>query len=294
MAISSAKTVESVDFKRYFGIAPVKVVAVNPSKAELEKIYGREIEKDPVYVNTVKQTDGTEVQQIRINVVVKTVKDSNNDVEDLIVTIPFFINRAGRVSKSNKYQVVDAYGNFGWATQEEIDSHAQLKSSTGKNLKIATNYRKAYQGEEALTDFIRVLYNLNAFDYNQNTGEFTLKEDASNNECRLDNIQEYFKGNVSEVKETLVGCANTIKVLFGVRKTEDGKLFQTVFTGAFMSANSRNSTSLINEVNTAKENGRYSDTEFDLNLGLKEYVVDTTKFLNTPEKPQESKEELPF
>ena len=36
---------ESVEIKRYVGIAPVKIVAVNPTKEELESIYNTTLEK---------------------------------------------------------------------------------------------------------------------------------------------------------------------------------------------------------------------------------------------------------
>lgn len=47
------KSTESTDssIKRYIGIAPVFVTAVNPTKKELEKIYNTEIDNEPDYLS---------------------------------------------------------------------------------------------------------------------------------------------------------------------------------------------------------------------------------------------------
>ena len=51
MAVAKGKvSSEGGDIKRYIGVAPVFVLAVNPTKSKLEEIYGTTIENDPVYV----------------------------------------------------------------------------------------------------------------------------------------------------------------------------------------------------------------------------------------------------
>ena len=46
---------EAVEFKRYVGIAPVQIVAVNPTKKELESIYNTTLEKEPEYLGSMER-----------------------------------------------------------------------------------------------------------------------------------------------------------------------------------------------------------------------------------------------
>ena len=41
---------EAGSFKKYIGVASVFVVGLNPSKEELEKLYGNTLDKDPEYL----------------------------------------------------------------------------------------------------------------------------------------------------------------------------------------------------------------------------------------------------
>ena len=56
MAFSAGKSsVESEKtFDKYIGIAPVTILAVNPTLVELMKLYNNENIKEPVYTNTVE------------------------------------------------------------------------------------------------------------------------------------------------------------------------------------------------------------------------------------------------
>ena len=47
MVGNTQESKEAAEIKRYVGIGTSKVLAINPTKAELEKIYGRDIQNDP-------------------------------------------------------------------------------------------------------------------------------------------------------------------------------------------------------------------------------------------------------
>ena len=51
------------------GLVPMMVVAVNPSKKELEAIYGRDLDKEPEYLSADEQG----VKKLRIDFIMKTV-----------------------------------------------------------------------------------------------------------------------------------------------------------------------------------------------------------------------------
>ena len=46
------ESTEAAPIKRYIGVAPVTVLAVNPDKATLEQLYNTTLEKAPEYVGT--------------------------------------------------------------------------------------------------------------------------------------------------------------------------------------------------------------------------------------------------
>ena len=234
MAISKGQvSTEGEGFKRYIGVAPVNVIAVNPTKEELSKIYNREIENEPVYVKDV-ESNGKTVRQVRVDFIVKTADTCVDSVTgqhiDFISRITFFINNDRRVSRTGKIQVIDNYGRTSWVTEEQLATHAIPLSSKGTPLRISNNYRPVYNGEEDLTNFIKTFLNIpNPERYVNET--WLPIEDQTVAEVRLDRIPEYFNGNVSEIKEAInYQPNNKVKVLFGVKTGDDNKQFQAVYT----------------------------------------------------------------
>lgn len=295
MAFGKAVEVkESESFKRYIGIAPVKVLAVNPTKAELEKIYGRELEKEPVYTGKTNVENVGEVNQTRIDFIVETVADKYNNIEGVKSKITFFISDAVRVDATGRARVIDSYGNAAWATKEQVESHAQLMSNDGlKKLKIATDYRPAYIGEEELTLFLKTLYNLEAFTYEN--GEWKLKPDANQMTTRFDNIKNIANGNIAELKQIVAGAeGQKIRVLFGVR-TVDGNLYQDIYNRAFMKANYNDTSKIADEIKRRKDAGGLATTEYDCSLNFREYTVVPTAFAPTAAAtPTTGSEEMPW
>jgi len=79
MAFSTGQvSIEGTPIKRYTGVASVFVLGVNPTKEELEKIYGRELEFAPEYVgDTEIGEEGSQrkVPQVRLDFIVKADPD---------------------------------------------------------------------------------------------------------------------------------------------------------------------------------------------------------------------------
>ena len=86
---------EATEIKRYTGVGSVFVVGVNPSKAELEKLYDRELDKDPEYLT---EKDG--VTSARIDFIVKTdpTAKCSNGIE-LLTKFSMFIRNEYRFNK---------------------------------------------------------------------------------------------------------------------------------------------------------------------------------------------------
>ena len=79
---------------------------------------------------------------------------------------------------------------------------------------------------------------------------------------------------------------NKIKVAIGVRTTDDGKQYSTVYTNFTMKNSSSSTSKLEADIQNKKNNGGLATTEFDFKP-LHEYTVTETNF-GTENK------ELPF
>lgn len=279
---------EEAIFKRYIGVCPVFVKAVNPNKAEHEKLFNTTLEEAPVYVQDKEDNNGNSYKNVRISLVLQP------DVEKIgfempLVTMPLFItNQKQHGANSGKYQVVDKYGRFAWATEEEISAKEIPTYSNGKKADISNDYRIAYVGEEDLTNFIRVFLCIPSITKWDNDEKCMVPNNdvkPEECECRLDveSIEKFFKGDFSEIKEILgFQPNNKIKVCLGVRTDmNSGKLFQSVYTKKFMSNASTNYNSLDKalqaDIAYASEHGKTLNTEYSAEA-VHEYSVTPTTF----------------
>ena len=303
MAISKGNaSKEAQEFKRYIGVCPVFVKAVNPNKAEHEKLFNTTLEEATVYVQDKEDNNGNSYKNVRISLVLQP------DVEKIgfempLVTMPLFItNQKQFGANSGKYQVVDKYGRFAWATEEEISAKEIPTYSNGKKADVSNDYRIAYVGEEDLTNFIRVFLcipSITKWDNNEKCMVPNTDVKPEECECRLDveSIEKFFKGDFSEIKEILgFQPNNKIKVCLGVRTDmNSGKLFQSVYTKKFMSNASTNYNSLDKalqeDIAYASEHGKALNTEYSAEA-VHEYSVTPTTFSAPSEAAPSS--DMPF
>ena len=275
---------EATEIKRYTGVGSVFVVGVNPNKSELEKLYDRELDKDPEYIT---EKDG--VTSARIDFIIKTdpTAKCSNGIE-LLTKFSMFIRNEYRFNKDKtKVQVIDKYGRTAWVTKEQAQNHEIPVYSNGKPANIDKDYRPAYVGEEDITNFLKLflgISNVEKWVKNEATGRrevVGLVDNPQDCECRLENIEDYFKGKFNEIKGAInLMPNNKIKVLFGVRTTDEGKQYQDVYTRKFLSNTVSVYDKLAEDVQTNKDNGAYPNTEFVV-ADLQEYTVQATNFNKT-------------
>ena len=294
MAISRGNaSKEAQEFKRYIGVCPVFVKAVNPNKAEHEKLFNTTLEEAPVYVQDKEDAEGNSYKNVRISIVMQPdVKKIGFEMP--LVTMPLFVtNQKQFGAKSGKYQVVDKYGRFAWATEAEISAKEIPTNSNGKKADISNDYRIAYVGEEALTKFIRAFLcipEITVWDNNEQCRVPNTEDKPEECECRLDveTFEKLFKGDFSEIRNTLgLQPNNKVKVCLGVRTdANSGKLFQSVYTKKFMSNASTNYNSLDKmlqaDASYAAENNKVLNTEYSAET-VHEYSVTPTNFSAAPE-----------
>lgn len=288
MAFASGKeSVEAGEFKRYIGVAPIHVLAVNPNKAQLEKVLNTTLDDEPKYVGEM-EVNGTKVANVRISFYVKPDAEKVG-MEVSPINMPMFIRNEYRYNKDKtKVQVIDKYGRTAWVTVEQAKAHEIPVYSNGP-AKIDPGYRPAYIGEEDLINFLKCYLNIPNVDvYNSKTNTWEMTANPAECEASLENIDKYFKGDFSEL-QTIIGLQpnNKVKALFGVRTTDDGKQYQAIFTQKFLKNNASNYEKLKTEVQDRKAAGAYSTTVFEV-CDFKEYVVEPTDF------SENVSEDLPF
>lgn len=269
---------DSVVMPKYVGVAPVTVLAVNPNKAKLEELYGRTMDNEPEYITEV-EADGKKYQSVRINFIVKTDTEKCNGI-DLITGITFFIQKRYRQgSQSGKYQIIDKYGRTAWATIEEINNKLVPTYSTGNKAAIDPNYRPLYAGEEELVKFLINYLGIPATFKKTSEGLYITKSPEELKECEasLEKIEQYFKGDISEIKNIIkIQPENKVKVMFGVRSADD-KQYQAIYTRETLKSGATNYDKIAKSLKDAKDNGAFADTEFEA-CDIKKYVVNATTF----------------
>lgn len=276
MAVKVGKESVEGSFKMYKGMAAFNIVAVNPTKAELEALTGRELENEPEYVG--KTDEGKE--QVRVVFYGKTAPDAklNNGIE-MLIPISFMLTKDYRVGQtSGKYQIIDKFGRTAWATKEEVQSKAIPQYTSGP-ANISADYRLAWQGEEFLIDFLIQWLNIpGPAVYKDKV--WVMKENTDDSEVSLD-MAALFKGDVKELKELVtLAAAYTVKGAVGIRTVdnENGtRQYQAVFTRKF-AKNAVTDYSKIDAAITEFQNaGGAPGTEFSTQP-LHENVVEATTF----------------
>lgn len=271
---------EAAPRQLYIGMAAVKVLAVNPSKKELEKLYGREIENEPNYVTEAEITmpDGSKKKYpaVRITFICQIVPEKNNGIDAIIQHTIFLQQRYRQGSQSGKYQIIDPYGRTAWATKEEIEAK-QIPQYANGPAAIDEDYRVALQGEENLTQFIKNLLNIpNVQNYVNDTWVDNPKVSKEDCLVRLDSIKEYFKGNFKELEEIIsYQPENIVKICLGVRTTDDGRTHQTTYDGMSFKNAVTTYAKLDADIQTRKAAGGLANSEFEI-TDVHEYAVAPT------------------
>jgi hypothetical protein len=204
------------------GITPLSILAVNPTKKELEAIYGKDLEKDPEYLSA----DENGVKKLRVDFIVKTViNDKLGCNEEIITKVPFFLeDKPALTSAGDKAYVLNLYGENACLPLENVKSGTLPDNMKWYN---TTKMRPAYKGEIELVDFLKAFLNIpnRAF-------KDKVIPDVTQAEIQLEKIKSYFtNGDIKEFVSAVKTRMSTNVVLLwgGVRTTDDNKQYQAWF-----------------------------------------------------------------
>lgn len=290
--LAIGKTQESKEttegFKRYIGIGSTFVKGVQPTKKQLDDFFGYESQSEPEYIKM-----GENGKEVHITFLLQTDPDACNGI-DLKSRAMFTLRLQPAYNRDHsKVQVIDQYGNYTWANAEDAKVGKPILSSNGNPQKIDTKYRVACVGECDLVAFLKKYLCIGeAFNYVN--GSWIKKDNADDYIFTLENIKDYFNNDFKELKEAIaLQPNNKLKLLYGVRTTDEGRQYQAVCTrGELVLANAASSNAIARlekNLANAKQNGAYSNTEYRV-CELQEYTVEPTNL----DKPASSVDDLPF
>jgi len=262
--------------KLYIGLASSHVLDVNPSKQELEGYLGHELANEPEYVG---EKDGTPF--VRIDFIVRTDPQCNNDIEITERASIYLRNAIAYNKDGSKVQVIDKYGNHTWVSVETAKANKpimQVRKSTGETIhaKIDDTYRMARMGEADLVDFLKAYLNVqDVFRYDN--GTWVMRDNPLDYEFNLEHVDDYFKGDVTEIKEAIqLQPNNKVNLLYGVRTTEKGQ-FQDVCMRGDMVSRNRISSKGMERLAISIQNMGIQNTEYKV-AALQEYKPTITSF----------------
>jgi hypothetical protein len=283
MAIkANASSTGATGFKKYLGVGSFRVMGVNPTKEEMEKFYGREVSKAPEYLKDKQDAndDNKPYKQLRVTFLLqadtkyedgKPIKENAVLKEPLKTSVSFFIDSRYFYNRDKtKVQVIDKYGRTAWVTIEQCKNH-QIPVYANGPARLDADYRPAFRGEEELTKFILNYLNVTPIDtWNRNTGEWITNPNPEDCEGRLEHIKEYFKGNISELKEycNLIPT-NRVKILLGLKTDDNGRQRSNAYTRITLRNGSVSYTIFKDDIDNRKNSGGLKNEVYsDDNIGL--------------------------
>ena len=254
--------------KLHTGAANFKVVGINPTKEELEAIYGRELNFDPEYTGetTVTDSDGERnARQIRLDFYL------SNEESGLTEKVQFYVADTHHKSQSGKYKVINSFGKDTWLTEEAIKTKTLPDNMQWYN---ADGVKVAKRGEVELISFLVNLLNL--------PWDTSKVADVSECYARIDKEEwaKIFTGDVALLKGLIDSTNNKIGILLGVKTKGDGKLVQTAFNRHTLRQYVIGGTRadkfkyIIKDLKSAQDAGAFGNVDFGpLDLAIREHQI---------------------
>jgi hypothetical protein len=232
--------------KLYTGVAPFKVIAVNPDQAQLVAM-GINAQKEPDYLNGEKvridfwlesQFSPKEMEAINLTEQIKS-KFS------VFMGSDFSTNAA-----KTKYEWINSFGNTAWS--KDGDSEDTVPQMTWFK---TTGARKAYTGEGQLLNFIVNWVN----------------SDTRTDEVFLEDWKNIFRGNITEIRELFnIYKDNIIRCMMDIRFGNEGKMFHEIYPYHFARWNQTAFTSWHKHFKGMEERGKVGNIAYSYEV--KEYV----------------------
>jgi len=202
--ILNTKQASIVTRKLYTGVAPVKIVAINPTTQELRELLNNDEVKEVSYSQTNRDGEPT----TRIDFWLK------NEELGILTKFAIFMSNKDITYKSGKKLLINNKLQTSISNSvEELTANAKM--SWFKTDKV----RFCKEGEDILYNFVSNLVNA---DLNDDSLDFEFSD-----------IDAILNGNITELKSINDHFKRGIKVLLGV-KVVNGREYQEVYKHKFM------------------------------------------------------------
>lgn len=229
--------------KLFTGIAPIKIVAVNPTREQIAALYDVDVEK-------VKEPNYFTEDSTRIDFF---YKNHDSLTTPLLGKFALFVSGQKRVSQSGKVQYIDNHSKVTWADSLGDLSERNSKLADYNKLKL-DNVREALRGEEDLYSLLRCYGNI----------------DTNSSALMLDDIKAIIKGNVKELRDFFDYFNKKdggVRVLMGVK---DGQ-YQDVWNSLFLTLTAKISDYTKSRITDANYGYKH---HYANSFQLKEYIAD--------------------
>ncbi|MHA1814376.1 MAG: hypothetical protein ACTSX1_00070 [Candidatus Heimdallarchaeaceae archaeon] len=232
----------------FTGLRNMKVIAINPNKAEMEE-FGYKPQNEPVYITDGELLDpnGTEKsKKLRLDFFLQGI--GINDGETVRTKIAFFLENKHRTNKTgNKAEWINDAGRTAWGTPDAAPSHYKwYEHETARPCKM---------GEGDVHLFLVNWLNIQPGD-----------------EAKLDNFDALFDGNYSELRQIFgANINNEVKVLLTVR---DGK-YQSVYNRYFDRATNKRTSYWESHAKRQAEEGYPIKEDFSNSFTFVEWTEPT-------------------
>lgn len=203
---------------RYTGLTLMKPICVCPTKAQMSKM-GIEVDEEPSYFST-EEKDGKQVQKVRLAFYLHKKIGEGESAENLLVQHSIFLEATLRYSNNKeKVECIDKFGKSCFITPEDYKA---------KNVEYdwidKASIKAALVGQSELIGFMR---NIAAY---KKDDQMLLSDLAVNGD-----LKTLFKpdgSGLAEIRKDVLNISkigNSIRVLLGVKMTDDGKIYQELF-----------------------------------------------------------------
>jgi len=212
---------EFIDVKKYYGVASVKVLAINPKNSTLRK-YGWTIDEsadEPNYIHTA--TDGSQSTRVRFLVEIQDIEPKP------VISLDFWIRDGFIIGQnSGKCRIIDSYGRVAWASKDEVKSHSIPQYSNGP-ASIDKDYKACHPGQDKIIAFLFKLLNITPMtQFNKQKNEWVPTKNPGR--LTIDDWKKLVSGDVTELAEYVsLQPDNCVKVILGVKTTDENRAYQT-------------------------------------------------------------------
>jgi len=221
MEVKEQQSVAEV--KRFTGLIPYRVVALNPTLDELHKLGMDYLTQEPVYTND----KGLRLDFILSNPEGVTYEGGNSG--PLTNKYSIFIENTDRTASTGSLRIINDLLQVTWSSGglEGLMENAKMEwFSKGHNIRVAK------VGEEELLVLFRVLCGLSMGSKDTQADE--VKFNTSWNDIlngKLDELRGYIKQAYTK--------GNGVMFLQGIKVTDGGKVYTTLYSGHIQSSRNK-------------------------------------------------------